>query len=1371
MLFWLGCVVATLFVGLAIAAPWILRAAVPDAFERVGLRATVTGGSLSLVRREITLQGFVLGAPETPALSLAELGLGLELRALADGRIKLRHIRVRDIDVDIERLLALRKDFDADTGQRGKGLPVELHELELADIRLASVSERIGHEVRIARLRVGDASALASERPSSVSLEGSVGEGNVDLQLEMDIDPGKLEVKGTYHVDALPLRGWARLVSAADDPISAGAVSGRGELRSEFAIDARELVLTLNGWMSLQGFAAGSGSVATQAGDADWRGRLVLGLSPDRRLPELRGDGTLDVKKLQLGIGQSSQRPMHAVMDDVSWHGRFHFLDALTAEGAVLGSDVEASDGAPDAPAWRARAQDFSWRLLVGGQTGNAAYDMLVRDFDLARFALALADDAAPVDIVAEKLALDELGAARSGHLALGRASAETLTIGRAGGAGHGAGVSVAVNAITATGLSGDPSGTLHAADANIESIEYAGAGRRVRAETIGFAGVSIGPSASFGADGLNVDSAHVDDSGTDVWLSGVRVEKARGDTDGRFAAETMEVARAFQSGSARISWEGSGLRLGGVDGDVRDAASIASVELDAVKIGIDGASWDGSGLRSRSARFTVDGDIDAARVEFDSVEGRQPGTGDVRIAGFEASGLGIRDGRTRLDRIGIATAGLRFPGGFELGMRTLDAHAVAGDGVNAIEIERLAVGGGEGRDHQGARLMATSLDARGLSVASGARIAVGEARLARFTRTMPDAAKLDLQDLDVTSLGWAPQGGVSVAAATLGSATLGGAGDRRWALSGVDGGNVVWDGEARVAARRLMLASLDQTRAGAREWQARSLQGADLELHLPGDVSVAAMSAETIDGIAAGVAWKAADVDVERVKSSPRDGQRAERLRFGAIALSDEGNGARLDIGRARVEAVELSILRELAAREAVLGSLRLASAHADWPSRLSVAELRIDAPHVGIGGIVDLGEVVARNPYLIVAHSASGDWMLPPLPGRKPDTRAHSDDGAAGGIRVARFSTRGPGRLVLIDRSTEPPARLALDPLVIAVQNLDTSLPGNRARFRARGTSSRFAGVNLHGDIIKGVQGFDLALVVGVTGVYVPELNPYVARHEPIAFTTGRGDAHGKISVESSQLSGRIDVLLSGLQLRNLVGATTLPRLAPGNLTIRTALALLKDGNGNISLSIPLRAHTGNPDFDFIEVLQSAFVDTIRTAGTVAAGVTERTLDAAVGLVESTVSVLPGVDTTRYPPIVFAAGADDITASHLEYLDQLADRMREYETLEVALCGRSVAGDRERIIAQATGGDELFARASEGVYRIYGPKIRDMVALAESRAETVRRYLRDLRGVADRRLAPCDVEYDAGSDAIPRVELEVKKPAERHGLFGLFP
>ena len=332
ILFWCAGAVLVLVVAAVVATPWILRAAVPEAFARLGMQASVIGGSLSVLRREVTLEGFTLGAPDAPALSLGELGVGFGLRALIEGRIKLRHLRVKDVSINAQRLLGLQKLRDTTSMSRPRSLPVELDELELEDIRLLALAERIGHDVRIGRLAVSNLSALLADKDSAdkkpnVDLQGTIGDGSVNLQLEIGLDEGKLRAAGKYRIDKMPLRGWARLGSQKDDPLSEGVVSGRGDIRTSYAFDARNLDVILDGRVSLEGLGVNIEPLVAERGDASWQGRLVIQWSPDMAAPNLRGDGSLEVETLRVALARSSQSPVHARISDISWQGDFDWRD------------------------------------------------------------------------------------------------------------------------------------------------------------------------------------------------------------------------------------------------------------------------------------------------------------------------------------------------------------------------------------------------------------------------------------------------------------------------------------------------------------------------------------------------------------------------------------------------------------------------------------------------------------------------------------------------------------------------------------------------------------------------------------------------------------------------------------------------------------------------------------------------------------------------------------------------------------------------------------------------------------------------------------------------------------------------------------
>jgi hypothetical protein len=61
-------------------------------------------------------------------------------------------------------------------------------------------------------------------------------------------------------------------------------------------------------------------------------------------------------------------------------------------------------------------------------------------------------------------------------------------------------------------------------------------------------------------------------------------------------------------------------------------------------------------------------------------------------------------------------------------------------------------------------------------------------------------------------------------------------------------------------------------------------------------------------------------------------------------------------------------------------------------------------------------------------------------------------------------------------------------------------------------------------------------------------------------------------------------------------------------------------------------------------------------------------------------------------------------------------------------------------------------------------------LLALAEGRADAVRRYLHEIHKIPERRLLPCEARIDADAGTKPRVELQVKTPAGSKGLFNLF-
>jgi hypothetical protein len=1369
VLFWCAATALALLVAVVIAMPWILRAAVPDAFARFGIEASVTGGGLNPLRREITLEGFTLGAPDAPALTLGELGIGLGLRALLDGRIKLRHLRVKDVNLNAERLVALRNELDTQTTSGRSGLPVELDELALEDVRLVSLGERIGHDVRIDSLDVRGLSALLADGRCSVALQGVVGEGGLDLQLDVGLDDGKVRAAGTYHIDKVPANGWPRLAGPDIDPIVEGAVTGRGDIHVDYALDGKKLGVTLDGRVGVTGLDVDFASVEAKDGDASWQGRLALEWSPEESSPTFRGDGGLEVGKVQMAGAESSRAPFRAVVSDISWQGDFDWRGGFTSQGAVLGTSVEVIGASGGKPAWRVHAEDFSSRLIGRVAEATGALDGRVEDFDLARLTVAVTESDAPVDVSAEKVRVDELRGAPSGNIVLGLASVDTLVVTATPGKGDT--TTLRAGGLRATGVSGDLSDKLHAAHLGAESLDFERAKQRVRADEIVLASIGFGVPAWVGAGELHVKSVRAEHGDGDIWVSALQATKLRGDAGGSFGAETVDVAHMFQSGAADLSWEATALKLRGLHGDIDDSGKAAAVDLAGLKIGFHDASWEAAGLHASELAAALNGTVSVAGIDLAKLERRHPGAGDLRVSELGAHALRIIDSHGALE--GLKAARLEFdtPAGNTFDVHGIEAWNIGGDLTAGLDASRFSAARGSGSLAGGERLGAGDFEVRKLTISTAGAVAAGDAKLGTFSHTAADAAAVELKETAVAGLRWRPAGPLSAATAAVKTARYSRADGPRWDLADFDTGDLNWDGADHVKLARAALGSVSQSRGKAQDWQARRLEATGFGLVLPAGIDVTTLTAGSLHGGSGSPDWGVDSVDVQGFKSSADHGQDIAALTSGAVTVTDAGSGAALDLDHVAMKSVKVGASGELSAAALGAARLRIRSSDPDWPARLTVAKLRAANPSLGLDGVVDLGHVEAHSPYLIVAQSEDNVWMFPPLPGVEDRPGAGEQKRSTGGVRVASFNTSGPGRIAYIDRATEPAFHLVFDPLVVALQNLDTSLPGNVARFRVRGTGSRYSGVKSQGELRTAVHGFDLSLTVDVKGADLPLINPYVALHEPFAITTGRGDSYNDITIKNEQLTGEVKLLLSGLQMQSTLGGGLFQRIDPASFPIRTALALLKDRQGDISLQIPLNADTREEKSDFIDNFQEDFIKTVTTAGRAAANIPGKTLDGALRLLERTVSILPGVDATRYEPIPFAPGGDDFTARPLTYLDQLGKRMSVHTSLELALCGRAVTQDVDVVVAPSAGIGALFAEASAGVYRAFAPGPKGMLALADARSDMVRRYLHEIHKIPPARLAACEPKFDDSPGAVPRVVLEVKTPARRTGLFGILP
>ena len=161
------------------------------------------------------------------------------------------------------------------------------------------------------------------------------------------------------------------------------------------------------------------------------------------------------------------------------------------------------------------------------------------------------------------------------------------------------------------------------------------------------------------------------------------------------------------------------------------------------------------------------------------------------------------------------------------------------------------------------------------------------------------------------------------------------------WLLAEIATRSFDWDGGGRINADSATLASVSQMQGESRDWRARDLRATDVQWALPDDVQAATLSAERVDGGSGTVAWEVASVNTTGLRSSEDDGQKAELLESGALAVTDKGNGAALSVERADPRRIEF-LVKERSSDARAWGRLALSGD----PPRVSQWTIRAIPP-----------------------------------------------------------------------------------------------------------------------------------------------------------------------------------------------------------------------------------------------------------------------------------------------------------------------------------------------------------------------------------------------------------------------------------------
>ena len=415
-----------------------------------------------------------------------------------------------------------------------------------------------------------------------------------------------------------------------------------------------------------------------------------------------------------------------------------------------------------------------------------------------------------------------------------------------------------------------------------------------------------------------------------------------------------------------------------------------------------------------------------------------------------------------------------------------------------------------------------------------------------------------------------------------------------------------------------------------------------------------------------------------------------------------------------------------------------------------------------------VALGAVRLEEPYVQLTRTADG-IVLPLLaPATAPAPPAPPPPAAPAPARTVAATVGSfvlaRGWVGVVDRTVKPFFATQLNPLDIDARDIRSQGP-TIGRFKLSAVGAQQGKLEVSGSLDTGGG----ALEVKGSRLALQPFNPYVTSFSPYSLAKGTLTVTSNVKLAAGRYDTSTDVALHDLALQGAAGDSLF--LQQFGIPLTTALALLRDLNGDIKLAIPV---------------------TVDQSGTqIALG----PITSPLKLLGAVVSAGDQVGSLEPAPLPAMVGRADFAPEALEPLGQLADLVASRPGIGLELTGEAGAADarwlreqvlRAKLAAPGLVGsiaslperaarkrvlEALTARAAgqpgevsaEDAKRLDGwltdvppPPPAELAGLASARAERAVTVLRDEHGVDASRLTVGESHVEAsGGKAGVRVGL----------------
>jgi hypothetical protein len=728
---WSISLAVALVVMLYVALPMLLRFGIPHALSRYGVESSVESARVDLMNDEVTLVGFNVGPAGGPGIHWGEVVAQMDIAALLKGKIRVIDFQIKDARLDLRQMDAAqwrRPDRGAETAADGGPWDIELGDVELRDLKLIGLSERLGRPVVVRSLKIGDFSHLETRDRVAFELHGALGEAPLKLTGHVRLQENLPILDGRYELGALELDGLGTVFGLKSAGAIEGRVDGTGKFDLRYEPEQGVVEAVLSGRVGVSELKFTSAFGAVSEGGAVWSGDVRLHWPGHEKRPRVEARGSVTTKHLvaeHSGPGQ----PVKLEGEGLKWNGTLVYTDALSIEGRLRGEGIRlGSRSAQTGDAWKlegSRVALDSRHLWKGREVDNQATFVTA---EAARISVKRAGSSLSATL--SKPALSNLGWGASGfdleRIFIESAQAEVLA-----NAASGEPQRWQVIGLDARNLRAAENGAIGVARLEVQQAQLDLDSTTLRINEALAVAVTGGKGDPWRADEVTVGSLRNRQGDYESWGSEIQVSGVSYSDTGTIRADALRAVTISQSKSGRPQWEMNGAAASGLSANVE----LAEAERMSVASFVHGGS---------GADVLEIDDADASGVSIRTSQG-------AGAASIKLKALRHRSGQ-------IAALELNDANIAELDF-TLDGEGV----MKSVDVRELR--------YTDADANVTTVKNASLTTVSGEfakSVRIEAARADHLSHDRPAGARLRAWTLELSRVGATIEGVVSAGAATI---------------------------------------------------------------------------------------------------------------------------------------------------------------------------------------------------------------------------------------------------------------------------------------------------------------------------------------------------------------------------------------------------------------------------------------------------------------------------------------------------------------------------------------------------------------------------------------------------------------------------